>query len=471
MRRTIQRQFQDPVLFVVAGVVLAITLASATWHAGATWKEEEQRLRRVLASLALPRFPLHPTVLNQISSLSGAHLTLVGHDGVLDSTLPLDDDDKQRLIAWNDANHQGHSDAIDLSSGAYLADRVALRSSVVDDPAEARHLIVMTPRPDWWLIWREAAVGPLIIGVVGILPLLAIIALRSRQVVRPLAQLQAQAASIVGGEFRIVELPAQDDEVRDLAAAINRMVERLTRFEQQVRRQERLQTLAQLAGGMAHHLRNAATGGRLALELHQRECHHAEGDDDLRVALQQFAQIEQYLQRLLMMSRTEPSADEPREEVDVSGLFRQLVDFLTPLCRHARVALVATHDGEPLVVMGSRQSLEQVVVNLAINGLEAVKSLPAEQRRLALELSRAKDDVQLVVRDWGPGPNEKIAAAIFEPFESDKPDGIGLGLSVARQVALQHGGEVSWRRDAETTAFTVRLPCISEVVHGAHLGR
>jgi two-component system nitrogen regulation sensor histidine kinase GlnL len=69
-----------------------------------------------------------------------------------------------------------------------------------------------------------------------------------------------------------------------------------------------------------------------------------------------------------------------------------------------------------------------------------------------------------------PRAEAQIAAAMFEPFESDKPDGAGLGLSVARQVTLQHGGEIRWTRDADTTVFAVQLPCVSEVPHGANLG-
>jgi signal transduction histidine kinase len=474
MRRTIQRQFRDPVLLVVSAVVLAITLATATWQAGIAWRQEQRQLDRVLSTLATPRFPLHRTVLDQISGLSGAQLAVVEAAEITETTVPLTPDDRVRLFEWlkqsDEAEASPGRESLDLSTGPFLVDRIALRTAAAGEPAGPQYLAVLSPEPDWWSIWRGAAVGPLVVGGLGCLPLLAIIAWRSRQVVRPLGKLQEQASAIAGGEFRVVELPPRDDEVRDLAAAINQMVDRLMRFEQQVRRQERLQTLAQLTGGMAHHLRNAATGGRLALELHRRRSKAAEHDDDLSVALRQFTQIEQYLQRLLLSSRAEPSLDRPREHVDLAELLRQVVEFLTPLCKHAKVRLDAEIAGQSAVVSGCRDALEQIVVNLALNGLEAVKAQPPELRRLAVDLARSGDSARLTIRDWGPGPKAGIAPAMFEPFESDKPDGAGLGLSVARQVTLQHGGEIDWTRDADTTLFSVKLPCVCEVPYGALAG-
>src|SRR5262249_54783132 len=64
----------------------------------------------------------------------------------------------------------------------------------------------------------------------------------------------------------------------------------------------------------------------------------------------------------------------------------------------------------------------------------------------------------LEVWDTGPGPAPEVAERLFEPFVTGKPEGVGLGLAVARQVAEAHGGAVTWARDGGRTCFRVELP-------------
>jgi nitrogen-specific signal transduction histidine kinase len=66
--------------------------------------------------------------------------------------------------------------------------------------------------------------------------------------------------------------------------------------------------------------------------------------------------------------------------------------------------------------------------------------------------------VTLTVSDSGPGPAGNVRDQLFEPFVSEKPDGVGLGLSVAREVVEQHAGRIHWRRVGGMTQFTVELP-------------
>ena len=84
-----------------------------------------------------------------------------------------------------------------------------------------------------------------------------------------------------------------------------------------------------------------------------------------------------------------------------------------------------------------------------------------------MELNSAGDgNLELCVKDNGPGPAEHVQSQLFEPFVSEKADGTGLGLAVAQQIAQQHGGSVVWRRVEDWTWFIVRIPIRTEVEHG-----
>jgi nitrogen-specific signal transduction histidine kinase len=81
--------------------------------------------------------------------------------------------------------------------------------------------------------------------------------------------------------------------------------------------------------------------------------------------------------------------------------------------------------------------------------------------------------VELAVEDTGPGPPEAIRAALGEPFVTGKPEGIGLGLTVARAVAEEHGGALDWGRAHGRTRFAISLPAqrLGELAAAAPTGR
>jgi nitrogen-specific signal transduction histidine kinase len=68
------------------------------------------------------------------------------------------------------------------------------------------------------------------------------------------------------------------------------------------------------------------------------------------------------------------------------------------------------------------------------------------------------DRTLLRISDTGSGPAEHVQQTLFEPFVTAKPDGVGLGLSVAREIVEQHGGQIAWHRADGMTHFTVELP-------------
>jgi C4-dicarboxylate-specific signal transduction histidine kinase len=93
-------------------------------------------------------------------------------------------------------------------------------------------------------------------------------------------------------------------------------------------------------------------------------------------------------------------------------------------------------------VQGDRVQLQQVLVNLIINAIEAMRDLGEEERELLISSRSEPDGVSVGVRDAGPGLSPESLSRLFEPFYTTKPEGMGMGLSICRSIIEAHGGRL-----------------------------
>jgi C4-dicarboxylate-specific signal transduction histidine kinase len=116
-------------------------------------------------------------------------------------------------------------------------------------------------------------------------------------------------------------------------------------------------------------------------------------------------------------------------------------------------------DGLPAVSVNTIE-IEQVLLNLILNGLEAIRDSHSKTRDLSITTRRAGNDaVEVAVRDTGPGLHPDMAERIFEPFVSTKSYGLGMGLSISRTIVEGHGGTLSLMQDqGPGCAFAFTLP-------------
>lgn len=114
-------------------------------------------------------------------------------------------------------------------------------------------------------------------------------------------------------------------------------------------------------------------------------------------------------------------------------------------------------------IRGDKVHLSQVLINVLMNGMDAVEGQPPARRHVSLHASSdGNGNVRLTVQDTGAGIEPAVLARIFEPFFTTKSAGMGMGLSVSRAIVQAHGGRLSVENAPEGGAiFRVQLPAIS----------
>ena len=147
------------------------------------------------------------------------------------------------------------------------------------------------------------------------------------------------------------------------------------------------------------------------------------------------------------------------KNMDLNDLVRDTVEFLSTLAIGRNVEMVSVTKSDALPILGDRIQLQQVILNLVVNGIDAMKDTPAENRIITIRTSRVEEIAELSVSDRGPGIPEDKLKEIFEPFYTSKAGGMGMGLSIARTIIEAHQGQIwAQNRDHSGASFRIKLP-------------
>ena len=455
MRWPIRFQILVPFVGIVVLSITAIAVGAAMFAAARSERQTIDRLRTVVGALDHTNIPFTTAVLQKMRELSGAHFVARAESGrVVASTLPADEawPGSVDLRAYSgDLNSLAMHSILTLGPTRYFVSTLATPGNPVSSS-----LVILYPELDWSRERREAAMFPLTVGGATVL-LTAIVALWvAHRISARIDILKSQVASIASGNFTEIPVGLRRDEVQDLVVSVNRLCVQLRQMQQAVRESERSKLLAQVAGGLAHQLRNALTGARLSLQIHERRCHRMEDDQTLAVALGQLSLTETHVKGLLSLGRGEQRT---LGECQVAPLLHEIAALLDPVCVHGHVSLELLAPDPGIVLHADRESLHSALMNVTLNAIEAAGrggcvgvAASATDRELCIEIS-----------DTGCGPPEALAKTLFDPFVTGKREGVGLGLAIARQVAGDLGGTLTWQRRDQRTYFRFQFPLQSEV--------
>ena len=284
------------------------------------------------------------------------------------------------------------------------------------------------------------------------------------------------------------------EEFARLADDFNHMAAELDEFYQELEakvaakskelvRSERLASVGYLAAGVAHEINNpigiiAGYAEYALAELKQRVGNRvpdpAEIEKTLQIICEEAFRCKDITSKLLSLAKPGDAARKPVNLADVAASVASMVGGVKPF-RDRRLSVRAEGtDGSRLVVSAVEAEMKQVILNLALNALEAV---PRETGEVRMHVARRGDWVELTVIDNGKGMTPQTLERIFEPFYTDKRGtgtspadggrraGTGLGLSITHAIVEAHGGKIAAHSDGpgRGSRFIVRLPAVGDV--------
>ena len=222
---------------------------------------------------------------------------------------------------------------------------------------------------------------------------------------------------------------------------------------------EKLAAVGTLTAGISHEIRNPLNAAGLQLAVLERRIHKLPESQQQQALLEPLGLVRDEIRRLEHLLEDFLQFARPRDldarSVDVHAVLEAVLGLLGGDAERRGITLERQIDAELPAVLGDPERLRQVMMNLALNALEATP----RGGRVRVTARTIENDVMLGVEDSGPGIPAENAERIFEPFFTTKASGSGLGLPIVHAIVTQHGGSIGYEKSPFGGArFWVRLP-------------
>jgi signal transduction histidine kinase len=319
---------------------------------------------------------------------------------------------------------------------------------VVREPASVALASILSLRET---LVRVALLVLLLSGAIG-----AAVAWRISQPIRRLTAAVKQVTAR-GHPEPVVDLPQASGEVGILSAAFQNMLERLTAAQREAILQSRLALLGEVAASIAHDVRTPLSVLKTSAQLLAAGQVPATEQRDLaRMMAAEVDRLNGVVSSLVDLARPRPVRVAPQP---VGALVESATAVLRPWARSAGVAIDVRADPDALRVRADRDQMQQVLMNLMHNAVQAA----SKPGRVAVRWYPSPPWAVIEVEDTGVGFTPEALERAFSPFFTTKPEGMGLGLAIVKRLVEEQGGEVGLRNVAAGGACVwVRLPLVAE---------
>ncbi len=280
----------------------------------------------------------------------------------------------------------------------------------------------------------------------------------SQRIVRSLRAIVKMTRMISEGNFHMIEGFQSSDELGEVITAVNSMSQELAHREEQIIQSKKLASLGILTAGVAHEISNPLNNISMMAQTYD-ELYEKLSEKDrigfMNKVEEETERIREIVKNLLDFSKPK---DANPNEADINAVVRKTLTLVQNMINVSNIETKITLD-EPLPsVFVDEHQIQQVLVNLITNAVQAMSS--GGKLFISTRAGKRGDSVEITVMDTGKGIAPEFLTHIFDPFFSTKGEGgTGLGLSVSYGIIKKHQGEIRVKSKVGVgTTFTVELP-------------
>jgi PAS domain S-box-containing protein len=209
--------------------------------------------------------------------------------------------------------------------------------------------------------------------------------------------------------------------------------------EREALKAQQMATLAQLATGVAHEIRNPLTSIKMLIQVNRDKlAERGLPTADLDLVEQEIYRMERSVNGLLEYGRPEQGE---MKTFSLDDVLHKTLRLIEGRCQEAGVKLETHLPDKPVTLYGDPAQIQQLLLNLSLNALDAMP----QGGLLSFEIDDQEGDVHLRVSDRGTGIDPEVLDRLFSPFITTKPHGVGLGLGICRRIAESHHGRLEGR--------------------------
>jgi C4-dicarboxylate-specific signal transduction histidine kinase len=243
---------------------------------------------------------------------------------------------------------------------------------------------------------------------------------------------------------RTAELAEANRELRNEIKERQHAQEALQKAQAELAHVSRLMTLGELTASISHEVNQpiaaVVTNGQVCLRLLALETPRP---DDLRTTVERIVRDANRASEVIQRIRALAKRSQPQmTSLNLNDVIREATLLVQREVLSHGVSLRTELSSALPPVLGDRIQLQQVIINLLINGVEAMAPITDRPRDLLIQSQREAAEVHVVVRDSGIGIDSESAEQLFNAFFTTKPSGMGMGLSISRSIIRAHGGKL-----------------------------
>lgn len=245
-----------------------------------------------------------------------------------------------------------------------------------------------------------------------------------------------------------------DEEIEEnLSLLLIKDVTEMRQLENQLKQNEKLAAVGQLAAGIAHEIRNPLAGISGSIQMLVQDNLEADQKKLMNIVLKEIDRLNNLITEFLDYAKPEKKPD---QAVDLKMLLEEIVLNLKSH-KESPVELQWKLDLNSEKVLGFSEKLRQAFLNILINAIQAVKS--SAQPTIAISLRHDENNVILSIRDNGSGIAPETQKKMFEPFHTTKPKGTGLGLAITHKILESHSALIVVKSELnKETEFKIKFP-------------